>query len=99
MAVTYYIFPHAGGWRVQSRGFEWDFAQGQEAVAFANDMAEQFARASGEPTSVRFRDDAGQFHELRAYEAALPWLPPAREAPEAPEPHQATLLPFRRKGH
>jgi len=90
VAVTYYIFPHAGGWRVQSRGFEWDFAQGPQAVDFANDMAEQYARASGVATSVRFRDEAGEFHELRAYEAALPWLP---------EPRDATLLPFRRKGH
>jgi hypothetical protein len=90
VAVTYYIFPHAGGWRVNSRGFEWDFAQGHEAVAFAEDMAEQYALASGKPTSVRYRDDTGDFHELRAYEATA-WLPPA------PDRHGASVLPYRRK--
>jgi hypothetical protein len=99
VTVAYYIFPHGEGWRVHSRGFTWDFALGAQAVAFASDMAEQYARASGQPTSVRYRDDAGAFHELRAFEATLPWLPPSRQAPETHEVRQATLLPFRRKAN
>ena len=89
--VTYYITPHGAGWRVLSRGFAWDFAQRAPAVDFANDMAEQFALAMGEPTHVCFRDDSGAFHELRGFEGALPWPPP----PDAS--HPATVLPFVRK--
>jgi hypothetical protein len=92
--VTYYIFPNGAGWRVHSRGFVWDFASGPQAVEFASDMAEQFARASGQATSVRFQDEGGGFHELRGYEGNVTWLPGAQEGAA----RQATVVPFRRKG-
>jgi hypothetical protein len=92
--VTYYIFPNGAGWRVHSRGFVWDFTSGQQAVEFAGDMAEQFARASGQPTSVRFQDEGGGFHELRSYEGVGTWLPGAQDDAT----RQATVVPFRRKG-
>lgn len=94
MPITYDIFPNGTAWRVHSRGFTWDFAQGPQAVEFARDMAEQFARSSGQATCVRYRDEDGEVHELRSFEGALPWLPPPAEAQ-----YQAVLLPFRRKGH
>jgi hypothetical protein len=93
--VTYHIFPSGDGWRVHSRGFVWDFATGEHAVEFANDMAEQFARATGQPASVRFQEAGGDFHELRAYEGAGSWLPGAQEGAA----RQATVVPLRRKGH
>jgi hypothetical protein len=89
--VTFDIFPVGAGWRVQSRGFAWGFAQGPQAVEFASDMAEHYARACGQPTTVRYRDDTGDPHELRHFDVE-PWLPPAGVAPEA-------TLPFGRKGH
>jgi hypothetical protein len=92
--ICYDIFPSGTAWRVVSRGFSWDFAQGAQAVDFANDMAEHFARSSGQGTCVRYRDEAGDVHELNHFEGALPWLPPA-----ADPARQAVLLPFRRKGH
>ena len=93
MPVIYSIFPHGAGWRVHSRGFTWDFAQGAQAVEFANDMAEQFARALGQTTSVHFRDEAGEFHELRGFEAPLPWPPP----PDARAAGHGAVLAFVRK--
>ena len=89
MPITYDIHPNGDAWRVLSRGFVWDFAQGAQAMEFASDMAEQYARASGQATCVRYREPGGELHELRSFDAALPWLP-AREA---------RVLPFRRKGH
>jgi hypothetical protein len=87
--VTFDIFPVGAGWRVQSRGFVWLFAHGVEAVEFASDMAAHYARACGQPTSVRYRDDTSDLHELRRFDAG-PWLPPA---------HAPTVPPFQRKGH
>lgn len=93
MPVTYYIFPNGAGWRVHSRGFVWDFSSDSLAVEFASDMAEQFARASGQSTSVRVQDEGGGFHELRGYETSPPWLPGTHDAAT----RQATVVPFRRK--
>ena len=90
MPVTYLVYPHGTGWRVHSRGFVWDFAQGAQAVDFANDMAGQFARALGQATRVCFRDDTGEFHEVQGYEAALPYPPP-------PEVRSGSQPPFLRK--
>jgi hypothetical protein len=92
--VTFDIFPVGAAWRVQSRGFVWDFAQDVQAVDFASDMAEHYAHACNQPTNVRFRDDTGDPHELRRFDVA-PWVPPH----DGGDARQATLLPFRRKGH
>ena len=89
--VTYSIVQHGAGWRVYSRGFVWDFSQGAQAVDFANDMAEQFARALGLPTRVCFRDEAGEFHELHDFEIPPAWLSPP------PHARQGTVVPFRPK--
>ena len=94
MPVTYDIFANDAAWRVHSRGFAWDFSTGQHAVEFAHDMAEQFARASGQAASVRFQEAGGGFHELRAYEGAGSWPHGAQETAA----HQATVVPLRRKG-
>jgi hypothetical protein len=92
VAVTYSVLAHGAGWRVHSRGFTWYFADGAQAIEFANDMAEQFARALGQPTRVRLQDDGGGFHDLRGFEGAPAWPPPQARAAD-----HGTVLAFARK--
>ena len=67
MAVTFYILPNGPAWRVLSRGFAWDFEGAGQAMDFANDMAAQYACASGDAIAVRWQDGDGEFHELRVH--------------------------------
>jgi hypothetical protein len=74
--IAYYIVPRGQGWRVHSRGFTWDFDTRQEANAFALEMAEHYACASGRSTCVRLQLPDGGFDELRSF-AGLVALPTA----------------------
>jgi hypothetical protein len=78
-AIAYYILTTLDGWRVSARGFAWDFRTQAGAVTFALTMAADYARATGQATSVRLQQPDGSFHELRAYDGAAamdaPWSP------------------------
>jgi hypothetical protein len=66
MQIVYYVVATGQSWRVQSRGFAWNFSTRQDATEFAIAMAEQFAAASGSSTCVR-RQEYGNFEELRVF--------------------------------
>jgi hypothetical protein len=87
MQVVYYIVSTGQSWRVQSRGFAWNFPTRQDATEFALAMAEQFAIASGRPTCVR-RQDNGAFEELRLFGASVPL--PATPVPVSPAPRRVS---------
>jgi hypothetical protein len=67
LPVVYYIVPNGQIWRVQSRGFTWEFPTGQQAAEFAVEMADRYAGASGRTTCVRMQTPDGEFHELRRF--------------------------------
>jgi hypothetical protein len=66
MQIVYYVVATGLSWRVQSRGFAWNFPTRQDATEFAMAMAEQFAAASGRSTCVR-RQENGNFEELQVF--------------------------------
>jgi hypothetical protein len=66
-------------------------------MEFARDMAQQYARASGFPTDLRFQDADGKFHELHAFAANPDAGAHAPFADSSAPVVRGTVLRFRRK--
>jgi hypothetical protein len=65
--IPYVLVPAGNGWRLEARGFIWYFESRQKAVAFALATAGDYAKATGQPTSVRVEADDGVVQELRRF--------------------------------
>ena len=65
-SIPYVLEPAGHGWRLAARGFIWYFESRLKAIAFALATARDFARATGQATSVRLLED-GDLRELREF--------------------------------
>ena len=65
--IPYILEPAGHGWRLAARGFIWYFESRLKAIAFALASARDFARATGQATSVRMLGPDGDLRELRGY--------------------------------